>query len=48
MRYMPDAGKTVYYRAMPDWMGELTDEGYYAQLFDAAAFLAERTRGRIT
>ena len=48
MRYMPDSGKTVYYRAMPDWMGELTDEGYYAQLFDAAAFLAERTCGRIT
>lgn len=48
MCYMPDSGKTVYYRAMPDWMGELTDESYYAQLFDAAAFLAERTRGRIT
>ena len=48
MRYMPDAGKTVYYRAMPAWMGGVDTDDYYAMLFDASAFLAARTRGKIT
>lgn len=48
MRYAPEAGKTVYVRAMPEWMGEVGSAGYMEALYGAAKWLAERTRGRIT
>lgn len=48
MRYMPEAGETVYYRAMPDWMGGLDTDDYYSMLFDSAQWLADRTKERIT
>ena len=48
MRYAPEAGKTVYVRAMPEWMGEVGSEDYQKALFDAAQWLAERTKGKIT
>ena len=48
MRYAPEEGKTVYVRAMPEWMGEVGSEDYQKALFDAAQWLAERTKGKIT
>ena len=48
MRYVPSAGKTVYYRAMPLWMGDPSEDGYYEALYEAARWLGERTRGTIT
>ena len=48
MRYAPEEGKTVYVRAMPEWMGEVGSADYQKALFDAAQWLAERTKGKIT
>ena len=36
MRYAPEAGKTVYVRAMPEWMGEVGSAGYMEALYGAA------------
>jgi hypothetical protein len=47
MRYMPDAGKTVYYRAVPEYLGDPSEERYHKLLFEAAAFLGDYTKGRI-
>jgi hypothetical protein len=48
MRYVPEAGKTVYHRAMPAWMGALDEDGYYAMLFEAARWLGDYTKDKIT
>ena len=48
MRYMPDAGRNVYYRAMPLWMGDPSEDAYYEALYEGAKWLGERTRGVIT
>ena len=42
MRYAPEAGKTVYVRAMPEWMGEVGSADYQKALFDAAQALQGR------
>ena len=47
MRYVPSAGKTVYSRAMPEWMGDLDHQAYFDQLFGAAEWLGARTAGKI-
>ena len=47
-RYIPKENKTVYYRAMPLWMGEIDEDRYYDQLYAAAKWLGEYTRGKIT
>jgi len=48
MRYVPDAGKTVYSRAVPDYLGDPSEGRYQKLLFEAAAFVGEYTKGRIT
>ena len=48
MRYIPEAGKTVYYRAVPEYLGNPSDERYSELLYEAAVFTGEYTRGRIS
>jgi len=47
-RYVPDAGKTVYSRAVPDYLGDPSEDRYHKLLFEAAAFVGEYTKNRIT
>ena len=48
MRYIPEAGKTVYYRAMPAYMGEPGEDRYHALLHEGAAFVGDYTKDKIT
>lgn len=48
MRFVPAEGKTVYSRGTPLWMGELTEDRYYDQLFEMAKWMGEYTKGKIT
>lgn len=47
MRYLPEAGETVYYRATPEYLGDPSEDRYHELLFKAAAFTGEYTKGRI-
>jgi len=48
MRYDAKANKTVYVRGTPDYLGSPSDEKYHKLLFEAAAFLGDYTKDRIT
>jgi hypothetical protein len=48
VRYVPSEGKTVYSRAVPEYMGEPSEDRYHKLLFEAAAFVGEYTKGRVT
>ena len=48
MRYMPDSGKTVYYRAVPEYLGDPSEDRYHKALYEAAVFLGEHTKNKIT
>lgn len=48
MRYVPEEGKTVYYRAVPEYLGDPSEDRYHELLFEATAFIGEYTKNRIT
>jgi hypothetical protein len=48
MRYIPEAGKTVYYRAVPEYLGDPSEDRYHEHLRKATEFLGEYTKDRIT
>jgi len=48
MRYVASEGKTAYYRATPAYLGDPSEERYHKLLFEAAKFVGEYTKGRIT
>jgi len=48
MRYVPEAGKTVYKRGTPEYLGDPSEDRYHKLLFEAAAFLGDYTKDRIT
>lgn len=48
MRYSAEAGKTVYVRSMPEWMGDVGSDGYWQALSETAQWLAQRTKDQIT
>lgn len=48
MRYMPEAGQTVYHRSVPGYLGDPSEDRYHKYLYEAAAFLGEYTKNKIT
>ena len=48
VRYVPGEGKTVYSRAVPEYLGDPSEEKYHKYLFEAAEFMGDYTKGRIT
>ena len=48
MRYISEAGKTVYYRAVPEYLGDPSEDRYHELLSEAAEFLGDFTKDRIT
>lgn len=48
MRYVEKEGKTVYHRAVPAYLGDPSEDRYHQLLLEAAAFVGEYTKNRIT
>jgi len=48
MRYVPEAGQTVYHRGVPEYLGSPSEDRYHKLLYEAAAFLGEYTKGKIS
>jgi len=48
VRYVPSEEKTVYSRAVPEYLGDPSEEKYHRYLFEAAEFLGDHTKNKIT
>jgi len=48
VRYVPAEDRIVYSRAVPEYLGDPSEERYHKLLFEAAAFIGEYTKNKIT
>ncbi|MCL2664549.1 MAG: hypothetical protein FWE82_02960 [Defluviitaleaceae bacterium] len=48
VRYSAETGKTEYCRAVPEYLGDPSEDRYSRLLFEAAEFLGEHTKKKIT
>ena len=47
MRYIPELGKTAYSRAVPEYLGDPSEDRYHEFLLEAARFVGEYTKDKI-
>ena len=47
MRYIPEKGETTYYRAVPEYLGDPSEDRYRELLFKAAEFVGNYTKDKV-